>query len=408
MSGEGSGHARIGGRFGYYTAVAKIAEGGMALVYLGRADAPQPAAFPPVCALKIIREELTTQPDFVTMFEDEARLAVALHHPGIVRVFDFGMEAGRHYLAMELLSGQSLWQLWDACRERGLRLRYDLLCWMGARVAEALHYAHGLCDARGVPLEVVHRDVNATNLFVTYDGLVKVLDFGLAKAKSKAFTTRAGVIKGKVAYMAPEQAMGARVDLRTDVFALAITLWELSVDRRLFKRKDDVETLKKVHAAEVPNPCDLVAGYPPALSRVLLRALSREPDARYGTALDMARDLDTCARLEGRAVGQRDLAEVMAELFREERMRQERWLHEASAPRGHVPRETLRVPSTFYSKELEGPARRPSHFRSKSLAESGAPYVTHGAKRGPHRLALALTGVVLVGLGLLWFALFKM
>src|ERR1019366_8578134 len=228
-------------RLGRYDLRAKIADGGMAEVHVARrVEGPGAGE---VVAIKTIREEFARNQDFVTMFIDEAKIVSRLKHPNVIRYHELGTDDGQLYLVMELLFGQSLWSLWEACRARGVRLRYAMIAWIGARAADGLHYAHELADENGVPLEIIHRDVNATNIFVTYDGAVKVIDFGLAKAANRASKTAAGVIKGKVAYMSPEQAVGAQIDRRTDVFALGTTLWELACDRRLFKRPDDVDTL---------------------------------------------------------------------------------------------------------------------------------------------------------------------
>jgi serine/threonine-protein kinase len=326
---------------GRYEVQAKIAEGGMATVYLGRLAGP--AGFERVVALKVIRDQYALNPDFVDMFLDEAKIVARLSHPNIVQVHELGMEGNRLFIAMELLFGQSLWQVWEACRERKVRLRYDLMAWLGARVAEGLHHAHELTDA-GQKLEVIHRDVNPSNIFVTYDGQPKVIDFGLAKAANRISKTAAGVLKGKLAYMSPEQALGQRIDRRTDVFALGTTLWELTVDRRLFKQADDVSTLKAVHEALVPDPRTLVMGYPEQLWRVLSRALQRDRDARYPTALDMARELDACSRMEGRVVSSATMAEVMLALFAHESERQARWIAEASGGGEAARRDTMRPP----------------------------------------------------------------
>jgi serine/threonine-protein kinase len=300
---------------------AKIADGGMAAVFVARRlEGPMAGE---LVAIKMIRDQYASNRDFVTMFTDEAKILAQLRHPNIVRHYDFGTEAGHVFLSMELLQGQSLWTIWEACRARGQRLPFDVVAWVGARVAEGLHYAHELVDERGSALDIVHRDVNATNIFITYAGDVKIIDFGLAKAANRASKTAAGVIKGKAAYMSPEQAVGAPVDCRTDIFALGTTLWELSCDRRLFKRTDEVETLRRVHAAEVPDPTELVQNFPPKLWEVLRRALARERDARYATAEEFARDLDRCvAELAAERVGSRSadsstIAAIVRELFRE-------------------------------------------------------------------------------------------
>jgi serine/threonine-protein kinase len=308
--------------------LAKIGEGGMAAVYLGHGTGQKGDQ---VVAIKVIKEELSLNTDFVMMFMDEARIISRLGHPNIVRVLELGNEGSRLFLAMELLFGQSLWHVWNACRERGVRLRYDVAAWIAARVAEGLHHAHELRDDRGQFLNVVHRDVNASNVFVTYDGQVKIIDFGLAKAANRVSKTAAGVVKGKLAYMSPEQAVGNALDRRSDLFALGTTLWEITVDRRLFKGSDDIDTLKRVHAADVPDPTRLVEGFPGHLWNVLRKALAREAAQRYQTGLEMARDLDGCARAEGRAVTPQIVAEIMAALFSHEQQRQAQWIQDASS-----------------------------------------------------------------------------
>jgi serine/threonine protein kinase len=277
----------------------------MATVYLARRGDQ-------TVALKMIREEYARSREFLAMFLDEAKIVARLHHPNIVRTFEQGNLDGQVFIAMELLEGRSLWAVWEACRARGVRLRYDVIAWIGARVAEALHYAHELHDEAGAPLGIVHRDINPSNVFVTSAGVVKVIDFGLAKAANRASRTATGVIKGKIAYMSPEQASGEEVDRRTDVFALGVTLWELACDRRLFKGKDDVHTLQQIRAARVPDPTRLVAGFPPALWSILSGAMARDRDARVATGEELRRQLDAFA---GAAVGPAVVAEILRELF---------------------------------------------------------------------------------------------
>lgn len=305
----------------------------MATVYLGRRVGPAIAEDDDLfVALKVIKEEFAHRDDFVRMFLDEVKIVASLHHPSIVRLLEFGQEGKRLYCALELVMGQSLLCVWDAAKMRRSRLRYDWLAHVGARAAEGLHAAHELRDASGRPLGFVHRDVSPSNVLLSYDGRVKLIDFGLAKAQHRLSKTTAGVVKGKYAYMAPEQASTSKLDRRADLFALGVSLWEISCDRRLFKRKDDVETLIAVTAAQVPDPCALVWGYPRPLWRVLRRAMRKEPERRYPTALDMARELDACSKLEGRSLGQGDVAKVMAALFPFEAERDAALLADADAP----------------------------------------------------------------------------
>ncbi len=291
-------------RLGAYEILGPIAEGGMAVVYLAQRDQER-------VALKMIREDLARSREFLEMFRDEAKIVSRLLHPNIVRTFEQGDVEGHAFIAMELLAGKSLAAVWDACRARGVRLRYDMIAWMGARVAEGLHYAHELRDDQGRPLSIVHRDVNPSNLFVTYDGTIKIIDFGLAKAANRASRTATGIIKGKVAYMSPEQAGGEPVDGRTDLFALATTLWELACDRRLFKGDDDMHTLEQVRRAKVPDPTRLVEGFPPDLWAVLSPALARDPRERTPTAAELGAGLDALAG----AASAEALAQMMRELF---------------------------------------------------------------------------------------------
>jgi serine/threonine-protein kinase len=300
----------------------------MATVFVGRRV--ESGSGPAVVAIKMVRDEYARSGEFVTMFLDEAKIVSRLHHPNIIEYFELGRESGHLYLAMELLLGQSLLAVWDACRARKVRLRYDMVAWVAARVADGLHHAHELTDEDGRSSGIVHRDVNATNVFLTYDGQVKVIDFGLAKATHRASRTAAGVVKGKVAYMSPEQAVGGTVDRRSDVFALGIMLWELGCDRRLFRRSDDVETLRRVHAADVPDPTKLVDDFPPELWRIARKALAREPGDRYPTAAAMAQDLDAFVAGTGGGMGAAAVADVLGALFDEDRNRQRAWVEDVS------------------------------------------------------------------------------
>jgi serine/threonine-protein kinase len=357
-------------RLGRYDVRAKIADGGMAAVYVARRDDGE------VVAIKMIREEFARSPDFLTMLLDEAKIVSRLRHPNIVRYHELGHDAEGHaFLAMELLFGQSLWAVWEACRARGVRLRYDMIAWVGARVADGLHYAHELVGKDGRAFDIVHRDVNATNIFITFGGEIKIIDFGLAKAANRASKTAAGVIKGKVAYMSPEQAVGAVVDRRTDVFALGTTLWELSCDRRLFKHTDEIETLRRVHAADVPDPTTIIDGFPRGLSRILQRALARDKDRRYPTAAALAHDLDA---FSGGHVTPAVVAEAMRELFSADKVRQEAWLAEASAPGRRGPLEPLHAPSTFWT-ESEHVDIRPS----ASMVQAVQPQQVSETARAP-------------------------
>lgn len=318
----------------------------MASVYLGRLSGPM--GFQRPVAIKLMHPQLVQSEEFVKMFLDEARLVARLSHPNIVQLLELGEDTGPigaahggFFIVMECLMGESLLDTWYACQDRRLMLPYDVVAWIGARAAEGLHHAHELKDPMtGASEGIVHRDVNPGNIFLTYDGQVKVIDFGVAKALNRlSSSTNIGTLKGKVAYMAPEQAKTSDVDRRADVFSLGVTLWELTTDRRLFKRRNDVDTLLAVCDAVVPDPTTGIPDYPRELWHVLQRALQKNRDDRFPTALDFSRELDRVAQSLGRSVDATVVAEVMNFLFYEQRNRYVEWLKHATAGES---REVLR------------------------------------------------------------------
>ncbi len=370
---------------GRYDVRAKIGEGGMATVYVGRERDGERRAV----ALKVIKDEFSINREFVNMFIDEARIVARLSHPNVVKLHELGNEGGRLFIVMELLSGHSLWELWEASRARKLPLGYDRVAWIGARIADGLHHAHELTDDKGERQRIVHRDVNATNVFVSYDGSVKIIDFGLAKAINRVSKTAAGVVKGKLAYLSPEQASGQEVDQRADVFALGTTLWELSTDRRLFRQNDDIETLKKIHAAVIPDPTTLLPDFPQDLWKILQRALARDRTQRYATAADMAKDLDAFV---GKRVGAADVSSLMDQLFAAERQRQEAWLAEVSGTKAGVPHGTLKPPTNHAAviPVVVPPSRLPSEALIAKAIQPRSPSVEAPATHIRHSVPVSL------------------
>jgi cellulose synthase operon protein C len=298
-------------RLGEYTVLAPISEGGMASVWLGHLT-EKPGHF---AALKVIRAEHGRNEEFVAMFLDEARIASRLSHPNIIAIHGLGHDGKRHFLAMEVLRGRTLLQLWERAHARKRRLPYDVVAWIGARVADALHHAHELRDEHGRALHVIHRDVSPSNIFVTDDGVPKLIDFGLAKARDRVASTAIGMIKGKLAYLAPEQVLGHPADRRADIFALGVTLWEVSLNRRLFRGESDVETVRRVRDADVPDPKSFAPDYPAALASALKRALAKEPTARFQTAAGLRDELDAFVRGSTTPVDEHRMQAIVAELF---------------------------------------------------------------------------------------------
>jgi serine/threonine-protein kinase len=320
----------------------------MAFLYLGRlTDADRR-----VVALKVIRPEYARDIQFVAMFLDEAKLTSRLDHPSIVEIYEQAIQDGNLFIAMELLLGQSLATVWRASEERGRRLPAEVVAFLGARVSDGLHHAHELKDERAVPQHVVHRDINPSNIFLTYSGHVKVVDFGLAKAVDRLTTTMAGVVKGKLAYMAPEQIAGSEIDRRADIFALGVTLWELTVGRRLFKAAHDADTMKNVRDAKVPDPRSIIDSYPPALAQIVMRSLARDREARYRTAADMAKDLDAYVLAGRRIVNPATLVEIMTALFPDERDRDASWFEGRELPIRTVPLAPISLPSKQFESNL--------------------------------------------------------
>ncbi len=360
-------------RLGEYTVLAPISEGGMASVWLGCATA-HPEQF---AALKVIRAEHGRNKEFVAMFMDEARIASRLSHPNIVHIHHLGHDGKRHFLAMEVLRGRSLLDVWARAHESRRRLPYEVVAWIGARVADALHHAHELLDEAGRPLLVVHRDVNPSNILLTDVGTPKLIDFGLAKARDRIASTAIGVIKGKLAYLAPEQVLGHEVDRRADVFALGVTLWEVSLHRRLFRGDSDVETVRRVRDAEVPDPRTQVDDYPPALADALGRALVKDPTKRWQTAAELRDALDAFVRQSGEGTDERTMSAITAELFAgTPRASWERLMDESAGPS-----ERIRVwddggqKMTWMNASIE--AMTPEIDGSSSLPAPEAPKTTY-------------------------------
>jgi serine/threonine-protein kinase len=324
-------------QLGRYRICLKVATGGMANVYLACVDGPnENGGLRRVVALKVLHPNLTADPQFVDMFFDEARVASLIHHPFVCNVIDFGAAEGTYFLAMELLVGESLKKIRRAIARRAAETDPARHAAYVARVladsCEGLHAAHELCDARGRPLEVVHRDVAPDNLFVTYDGVVKVVDFGVAKLAHARHRTRTGIIKGKMDYIAPELLRGDRADRRADVWGLGVVLWEMLTLKRLFHRPTDVATLGAVLGSEVTPPSKVRAGLPEELDHIVLRALARDPDLRYPSARDLGRDLTRFLVSRGEVVGHAELSDWMEQIFPGGRSVRQHLLQVASRP----------------------------------------------------------------------------
>lgn len=297
---------------GRYLVREKLAEGGMAEIFLASATGAE--GFSKDVVLKMVRPFLSSDPQFVQMFIAEARLASRLNHANIVQIFDFGQHDERYYLAMEYVRGASLWDVRKRCRELGVPFPPTLAAEICVQVARGLQYAHALSDG-GRRLGVVHRDVTPHNILVSFDGAVKLTDFGIAKATSSH--TAPGMLKGKFAYMSPEQSRGERVDARTDLFALGVVLWEMLTGGRLFDGDTDVAVLRAVQDSLIAPPTRLNPDVPLDLSDVVMKALSRRVEERFQSAAEMERALATFVLNHAQTVDETSVSGFLRQLYRE-------------------------------------------------------------------------------------------
>jgi serine/threonine protein kinase len=315
---------------GRYRLIAELARGGMGVVYLALMRGP--GAFSKLLVLKELKAELLGDPSVLAMFVDEARLAACLNHPNVVHTLEAGTDGDRHYIAMEYLDGQSLHCVISRSRKNGRPVPLAWQCAVLCSALEGLSYLHTAFDYDGKPLGIVHRDMTAHNVFVRYDGQVKVLDFGIAKALGSSVDTRNGTLKGKVAYMAPEQAAGAPVDARADIFAVGVVLWEAATGRRFWSGMDsDVQILQALSNGSLPTEHAMaLAHVPPRLREVILKATAADPANRYASAAKLLRELrTTLAGLGGASLGPKDIGGLVVDLFAEDRARLQAAIDEA-------------------------------------------------------------------------------
>jgi serine/threonine protein kinase len=301
---------------GKYHLVAELARGGMGIVYLSVAHGP--AGFNKLLVVKELKPEMANDHDFVAMFLDEARVAARLTHPNIVQTNEVGSIDQRHFIVMEFLDGRTLHRIVRRFLQRGgfpvnahLRVIADVLL--------GLHYAHNLKDFDGRSLGIVHRDVSPHNVFLTFDGQAKVLDFGIAKAIDSSLETKTGVLKGRVAYMAPEQASGEKVDCRADVYAAGVMIWEAVARRRLWTGKTDVEILSQMLRAEPPRLRSALPDAPAELDELCARAMARSRDERYPTAAALHDDLEKYLASRPDVPTMRQIGALVTQAFTDER-----------------------------------------------------------------------------------------
>ena len=374
--------------FGKYELVRRLGVGGMAEVFLARLHGAE--GFIKHLVIKRILPAFNEDPEFVRMFVNEARLASRLQHANIVQIFDFDHVEGAYYIAMEWIDGLDLRRVLLAASQLGSTVPLTLAVQVGLETLKGLHYAHCLAEG-GQPLGIVHRDVSPHNLLVSFSGEVKIADFGIAKVAAMASATRAGVVKGKLRYMAPEQLSGEGVDRRTDLFALGVVLWETLAGRRLYQADNEARLIELVRQADsVPSLGGIRADVPEELEQVICRLLAAKPEERFASAADALRELSPF----GAAGDTLEVARLLQKLAPAESQRQQRGgtiaapmyreaEADASTAGGGAEAPSVRAPATASTDDEHAPAHSLATAETAVDTDSGASdaptAVDHGA-----------------------------
>jgi hypothetical protein len=348
-----------GRSYGPYRLLEKIAVGGMAEVF--RAKRTGVEGFEKVVAVKRILPHLSDNAEFVDMFIAEAKMVAGLTHPNIVQIFDLGRIDQTYFIAMEYVHGRDLRSIMKRAKDRGMRVPLDLAAHVTSRVCAAVEYAHRKKDEQGRPMCIVHRDISPQNILISFEGEVKITDFGIAKAATKASDTERGALRGKLLYMSPEQAWGRPVDRRSDLFSLGVVFYEMITDERPFLAASEVSILEAVRQCKIAPPGQLNPRVPERLGRVAMKALAKEPQERYQDASEMARELERA--LPGRrAPTATELARFMEVLFDPAER------GELSAP-GHAGEHRLAEPDELEVDLEHGPGAARKRARAEPVAD---------------------------------------
>jgi serine/threonine-protein kinase len=376
---------------GKFRDIAELGKGGMGDVFL--TVAPGPVGFNKLLVVKRLRKSLADDPEFLRMFLNEARLAARLNHPNIVHTYDVGFDGSRHYITMEYLEGQCLHRLVRrAARTGSLSLEMQLR--VLADALAGLHYAHELTDYDGTPLEIVHRDISPANIFVLYDGQVKIVDFGIAKSAGSS-ETKAGIFKGKIQYVSPEQYCGGPLDRRADVYSAGVVLWEAATQRRMWKDAGDLTVMQRVAAGDVPLPSTINPQVPARLEAMCMKALAVAKDDRYPTAAALQADIEEFLREIGSRVTAREVGALTAETFADDRAHLKVLIEDQLRVVRDYPELQSLVPTVMLPQDT---SNRPTVFESLAQAD----LVTPEARRRKVAITLGAAAAAVVAGLLIW------
>ncbi|HEU4405418.1 MAG TPA: protein kinase [Polyangiaceae bacterium] len=381
-------------QIGRYRIVARLGGGGMADVYLGVASGL--VGFTKLSVVKVVKREIASEPEHVKLFLDEARISARLNHPNVVQTNEVGEDQGTYYLVMEYLEGQTLRRAMRPEVGGGGRGALPMFLRALSDVLAGLHYAHELCDYDGRQLGVVHRDVSPHNVFLTYEGSVKLVDFGIAKAAGALHLTGAGVLRGKFAYMAPEQARGEKVDRRADIYSAGVVLWEMLARRRMWNNEHELTILRRLTTGALPSLREHAPDAPRSLVAACEKALQLDPEKRFETAQDFRAAIESVLVTRGWHATSADVGALVSERFRDERADFRRRVEEAFTSGSTI--QTLNsvpsLPAVAAAAASGSPsvpnlrplpaAGRPASTRTKAApAESGSQPPAQAARKAP-------------------------
>jgi eukaryotic-like serine/threonine-protein kinase len=363
--------------FGKYLLLDRISVGGMAEVYKAKSYGVE--GFEKIIAIKRILPSMGEDRDFIKMFIDEAKIAGQLAHSNICQIFELGRIDGSHFIAMEFIWGKDLLQIQNRLRKSKQLMPVAMACYSLSRVCEGLDYAHRKKNQLGKPMEIVHRDCSPQNVLVSYEGEVKVIDFGIAKASSSTTRTQAGVLKGKFGYMSPEQVRGLPLDRRSDIFALGTMLFECLTGTRLFQGETDFATLEKVRNVTMPSPRSLNSAIPEVVEKIIMKALTRDPDERYQWCSEMQAELQSFLMSQSSVFTAKTMAAAVREMFAAEVEREKQLLEQYKMIGRHnaVPKDADPAPNPGDS----GPSFEEADMMGTDLLVSGEPRESSAARK---------------------------